>query len=438
MLGANDITVMTAVVLPHQESRIVSAFDDRSDGVVVVRRCVDVADVLAVGASGLARALLVSADLPGLDRLAIDQLRAYGIGVVVVIDPAAPASLQDWVLDLGLTEAISADAEPAAIAATLRSVMLTVPTGGAGQGSDASSAHRFPAPPPLARQAPVTDETARHGRVIAVWGPTGAPGRSTIALNLAAEISALAIPSLLIDADVYGGAIAPMLGLLDEAPGMAAACRITASGPIDPSTLARTALAIGPQLRVLTGISRVDRWPELRPTSIGPILSAARGLVPMTIVDCGFSIEQDEELSYDTVAPRRNGATIEILKAADEIMVISGADPIAVARAIRALAQLRELIGPVAPRLVVNKVRGAVLHTEPASEITGTFGRFAGINPRDFIPYDDRALDAATRAGRTLADAQPSSAAREAIRALAEDLTGATRPRRRRRLARSR
>lgn len=438
MLARDDLTVMTAVVLPHQESRIVSAFDDRSEGVVIVRRCVDIADVLAVGATGLARALLVSADLPGLDRMAIDQLRDNGIAVVVVIDPDAPAAIQDWVADLGPAESISADAAPSAIAATLRSVVLSAPPAESAQHADAAAAHRFPAPPPTGSHLVATDEAARRGRVIAIWGPTGAPGRSTVALNLAAEIAALGIPSLIVDADVYGGAIAPMLGLLDEAPGMAAACRIAAAGRIDAATLARTALAIGPQFRVLTGISRVDRWPELRPSSIRPVLNAARVLAPVTVVDCGFSIEQDEELSYDTAAPRRNGVTIEILNEADEIMVISAPDPVGVARTIRALAQLRELTESAQPTLVVNKLRSALFHADPAAEIGGTFERFAGIRPRALIPQDDRAIDAAIRDGRTLGDIQPKSAARHVIRELAEGLTGASRPGRHRRLTRAR
>ena len=59
----------------------------------------------------------------------------------------------------------------------------------------------------------------RAAEVIAVWGPAGAPGRTTLAVNLAAEIAAAGHSVALVDADPYGGAIAPALGLLDEAPG---------------------------------------------------------------------------------------------------------------------------------------------------------------------------------------------------------------------------
>ena len=52
----------------------------------------------------------------------------------------------------------------------------------------------------------------RKGAVVAVWGPAGAPGRSTVAVGLADELSRLPRASLLIDADSYGGVVAPLLG----------------------------------------------------------------------------------------------------------------------------------------------------------------------------------------------------------------------------------
>ena len=48
---------------------------------------------------------------------------------------------------------------------------------------------------------------ARVRTVVAVWGPTGAPGRTTIAVTLATELAALGI-TVLVDADTYGGSVA--------------------------------------------------------------------------------------------------------------------------------------------------------------------------------------------------------------------------------------
>jgi len=58
----------------------------------------------------------------------------------------------------------------------------------------------------------------------------------------------------------------------------------------------------------------------VRETSLGETLRSSftsPWAETFTVVDCGFSLEQDEELSFDTAAPRRNGATLATLLAAD-------------------------------------------------------------------------------------------------------------------------
>ena len=56
---------------------------------------------------------------------------------------------------------------------------------------------------------------------MAVWGPAGAPGRTTVAVGLAAEIGRRH-RTLLVDADPYGGAVAQQLGVVDEVSGVLA------------------------------------------------------------------------------------------------------------------------------------------------------------------------------------------------------------------------
>src|SRR4029079_11771197 len=62
--------------------------------------------------------------------------------------------------------------------------------------------------------SPSTDRPPpTRGSVVAVWGPTGAPGRTTVAVTLADELSRLGSSSLLVDADVCGGGSAVRAGL---------------------------------------------------------------------------------------------------------------------------------------------------------------------------------------------------------------------------------
>ncbi|MFL0713340.1 MAG: CpaE family protein [Microcella pacifica] len=149
------------------------------------------------------------------------------------------------------------------------------------------------------------DPSSVAPRVIAVWGPAGAPGRTTIAIGLAAELAGRGLPVCLVDADTYGGAIAPALGLLDESPGFAAACRLAGSGSLTADELDRVAqrAPLGStlrgthgELRVLTGIGRPHRWPELSAERVTSVLEECRAWRPIVVVDTGFNLETDEEL----------------------------------------------------------------------------------------------------------------------------------------------
>ncbi|MDQ4038179.1 MAG: chromosome partitioning protein, partial [Actinomycetota bacterium] len=174
----------------------------------------------------------------------------------------------------------------------------------------------------------------------------------------------------------------------------------------------------------LTGLSRADRWPELRPSSLTAVLERARALAQIVVLDCGFCLEQDEELSYDTAAPRRNGATLAILEAADVVLCVSGADPVALQRTVRALGELREALPGCTPRVVVNRTRSVVVPGDVRREIAGALDRFAGIADPIFLPDDGRATDAALAAGRTLAEVASGSPLRASLRELAGSMLG--------------
>jgi Flp pilus assembly CpaE family ATPase len=247
-------------------------------------------------------------------------------------------------------------------------------------------------------------------------------------VGVADEAARLGVSTLLVDADVYGGVIAQVLGLLDESPGLAGAARQAGAGTLDTAALVRLAWAVRPHLRVLTGLARADRWPELRPRAVATVLEEARRLAGLTVVDCAFSVEDDEELSFDTAAPRRNGATLAVLEAADTVLCVSGADPVALQRSIRALDELREVLPEVEPVLVVNQVRRGPVSGDARREIADALERFAGREVRAFLPADRRATDAALASGRTLAEVAAGSPLRLALRSLAADVAEVTAP----------
>jgi Flp pilus assembly CpaE family ATPase len=271
-----------------------------------------------------------------------------------------------------------------------------------------------------------------NGRIVAVWGPTGAPGRTALAVTLAAELAKAGTATLLVDADTYGGAIAQVLGLLDEAPGLAAATRAANSGSLDVELFARLAPEVTPHLRVLTGIIRADRWPELRPSALEAVYALSRGIAAVTVVDCGFCLEEDEELAYDTAAPRRNGATLTTLECADVVLAVGSADPVGLQRLVRGLDRLSDLPLRGAPRVVVNRVRRSVVPGDPERELRAALQRYAGVTDPLLVPHDSGALDKALASGRALAEVAPGSPVRAALAPLVAELAGvpAIRPRR--------
>lgn len=252
-------------------------------------------------------------------------------------------------------------------------------------------------------------------------------------MTLAAELSLFGVPTLLADADVYGGVVAQALGLLDEAPGLAAACRSANNGSLDLPALARHAREVLPRLRVLTGIQRADRWPELRATALEQVWELSRQLAAAIVVDCGFCLEQDEEISFDTAAPRRNGATLTTIELANTVVAVGAADPVGLQRLIRGIEELRDVVPGAVIRVIVNGVRKGPVGGDAEGQIRDALRRYVGIDSVVCVPYDRMSFDTALAQGRTLAEVAPKSAARAPLRSLAAELMGIALPKQRRR-----
>jgi MinD-like ATPase involved in chromosome partitioning or flagellar assembly len=180
---------------------------------------------------------------------------------------------------------------------------------------------------------------------------------------------------------------------------------------------------VQPGLRVLTGIPRPGRWPELRPSGLEVVWDVVRDLADWTVVDCGFGLESDEEMSFDVAVPRRNGATLCTLAQADVVVVVGTADPIGLHRLVRGLQDLREVLAPSRPRrVVVTRVRESAVGSPPQRKVADALARYAGVADALLIPDDRPACDAAMLAGRALVDVAPQSPARRALARLAGEL----------------
>lgn len=321
--------------------------------------------------------------------------------------------------------------EPASAGQTSAGPTSAAPATTERTSTPATSAESISAAPKSAPSASA-GPAARRPRTIVVWGPAGAPGRTTIAIGLAAELAARGHAVALIDADTYGGSIAPALGLLDEAPGFAAACRLAGAESLTMGELDRVAqlAEAGPSapVAVLTGIGRPHRWPELSASRVAAVLDRCRRWREAIVVDAGFNLESDEELSSDLAAPRRNAATIAALRAADEVVAVGAADPVGLARLLRAHGDLLETAEAARVRVVINRVRASVLGIDPHGQVRQTLQRFAGVHDAVLIEDDPDAADRALLTARPVTIAAPRSALSRGIAELADALGFARAP----------
>ena len=283
-----------------------------------------------------------------------------------------------------------------------------------GTAGEAAEGHASRSGPP-----DTSGEDRRPGTLVAVWGPIGSPGRTTLAMNLAAEQAAAGAKVMLVDADSYGASIAASLGLLDESASFAQACRVADQGGLTPERLAGTASALvfkGGTFSLLTGLTRADRWPELRAAAVERVLKAAQDVAEVVIVDCGFALENDEELSYDTVAPRRNAAALQVLGQADLVLAVGSGDPVGIPRLIRGLDALAQHFPAAEVVVVVNKVRRRAVGAAPEKALAQAWERFGPQRPiSHFLPWDPELTDRALLEGRLLLELSPDAPLRRAI-----------------------
>jgi MinD-like ATPase involved in chromosome partitioning or flagellar assembly len=344
-------------------------------GIVVTKRCVDVPDLMASAAAGGASVAVVGGDVPHLDAEAVTHLLRYDVRTLAVTTDLAAA---DRLARMGVLESTAAHPDDV-VAAVERTARHDV----------------VPDPDPAEAPAVGPENGTENGRVIAVWGPAGSPGRTTVAVGLAAELAARRPSVILVDADPYGGAVAQALGILDEISGLLAVARMANLGTLDEAAFARACRRVGDGVDVVTGLPRADRRVEVRPGVMSTVLAVAAGLGDV-VVDCGFCLEDAD------VPLARDRMTLDALGSADEIVVVGAAEPNGLTRLARGLVELRDVTGGTPVRVVVNRMRPTLGWSE--RDIVGMVEGYVRPVGVHFLPEDRAAVDRALVSGRALTE----------------------------------
>jgi MinD-like ATPase involved in chromosome partitioning or flagellar assembly len=382
------VVLMVASGAPWESTALTSL--TAHPGVVVLKRCVDIDDLLASASAGQADVAVLGLDSPGLDQAAVDHLRKHGVRPVAVVAAGMVEAGRVRGARIGI-HALVADDE-----LELLPEVVTTP-------DPTPTAIRPPAEP---AGVPVPAPGAT-GRVIVVWGPAGAPGRTTLAAAIAAELGRRERRTILVDADPYGGTVAQQLGIMDEVSGLLSAARLATSGALE-ARFASVQRGVDGWLSVITGLPRPDRYVEVRSGTVEHLLEVSRSQGHV-VVDTGFSLEDEPAHDY-AARPGRNQLTLGAIAVADELVVVGSADPMGLSRLARALVDVRELTGGAPTRVVVNRMRPTLGWSE--KDIAGMVSGFARTSGLHFLPEDRAAVDRALVSGRMLVETGESALTR--------------------------
>ncbi len=256
-----------------------------------------------------------------------------------------------------------------------------------------------------------------NSTVISIWGPTGSPGRTTVAINLAAELAAQGKKVALVDADTYGGAIATYLAIPGESSAIATLCRLAEAQSLAVEAVATEAhqvLCGQNTLSVFSGISRPERWVEISSSRMKQTIDFLQTQFEIVVLDLGFNLEADEEITSDLFAPRRNAATLSALNSSKLIVEVVSNNALSLARFIRAHAKLNEEYPDIEKLTVINFASRSAFQSDAAKSLQ----RFAGMRNIFHIRSDSQTIESSQQKGLPLVQVAPKSSVRKDFQTL--------------------
>lgn len=389
MTGLRVITVVGDAEL---EADIAASLGNQE--VDIVLRCVERSEVLAAIRAGAVDGMILAGPAPWIDAQCIAEARSAGIGIAAV--PRDRLDVEQF-LTLGV---------------------IAMPSG-----SPASDVLAALSPSGTSEPADSMSPTG-EGRLFVVWGPKGAPGRSTVAIELASAMASVEPLTLLVDADPYGGDLKQLLGVVDDIPSIVWAARAAAKGQLQRKSITselRRAGRDGPVL--LPGIPRPELWTDVSGYGWTELLGQLRGMFRNVVIDVGFCLEPSHVAGFDPEDGRNRIARMSVASA-DQIIAVMSAEPIGIKNMAAAIGTLDEIAGSEQVMLVANRLRSG-----SEREVTAIVAKHMKRTLSATIPYEPAAVLEALDNARAISEQVPGSRVVAAVREIAARCGAPIRPR---------
>lgn len=381
---------------PEREQALLPALA-ASGQFVVVERCLAAEQLLATARDLGADVVLVAFDLHRLTDETLQELARSRIPHVLLIPTTDDGH---WQNNPGLTIPLNANAS------VVEDALLAAVRGDGGRSAPAVVERHDQ----RGDQAEAPAASAEAPAVIAVTSGHGSPGGTTLALNLAVALGAVA-PTLLVDADVTGPSVAAYLDA-DPTRNLSMVMHAEPANPRDwDRALAQETQSLGPRSphgAALCGIPKLAMRTGVTTSFFARLLAELRPRYQYVILDVGADLLGDEVALHRTA-----------LAHADQIVLVAAADLVGLWHARQALGLLRDRLGIERERLalIVNRYDRRYHHTRPEIEWA------LGVPMAALIPDDHRAVQRAIVAQRPLVLDSRGRAAR-AVLDLAERVHG--------------
>jgi Flp pilus assembly CpaE family ATPase len=391
---------------PLAERQIEEQLFGGERAITVVGSAADAHELIALAERRHADAAVLAAELPNLDAPACAQLRSHGLRLVGL-------ALDDHNADTLAALPVDATLRPPLTGHDLAAACADAPTAQPAEQKRVS------------RDAQRSHE--RAGSVLAVVPAGGSPGGSECAASLAA-LADLRWPTLLLELDLVGGALALRLGADPQHGSLLGLIRAHGGDGSLRELLSHwtTDVAHGWPAVLVAPADTPAHIDELgQPSAIRAALDAAASVYPFVVADVGALLALPGEL------PKAVRAQREALIAADAVLLVIGAREDQLRAGRTQLTVLLDELGIPRERLRIAisgiGAAGAGRKHELEQAIAAELAELR-LSVDAWLPYDARAATRARRSGSPLAIARRRGRYARAVRGLLDELLLPTQP----------